>query len=164
MRYYKIIQDGYIIGAGCNFMRWSPRTRKFAYCEMEQAEAVKDVVSENCFCADWLFKIPEEAGVTFPEAIVILIDQEEYDEIIEELIDGEDIPVPDPEPDPGPQPEPQPEPDVPRASKTIQKGEYFYLGKKLCKAKTYIANGAILTLNTNYEVTTVENELTILNS
>lgn len=160
MKYYKVIQDGKIVAAGCNFLKWAPRTGRFVYCEMEQAQAVKDVVTEQCFHADWLLKIPEEAGVTFPEAIVILIGQEEYDEVVEELMDGEPIPVP---PEPEPEPQPEPEPDVfDRATKFIAKGEYFYLNRKLCKAKTTIACGAILTLNTNYEITTVENELTKL--
>ena len=42
-------------------------------------------------------------------------------------------------------------------------GEYFTLNGELCKAKVPIANGAILTLNTNYIITTVEDELSTLN-
>ncbi len=160
MRYYKIIQDGNIVGAGCNFMRWFPRTGRMAYCEMEQAQAVRDVITENNYTADWLFDIPAEAGITLPEATVVLIGADEYDEIIEELDGGEPIPVP---PEPEPEPAPAPEPDAfDRAARFIEKGEYFYLNRKLCKAKTNIAKGAILTLNTNYEITTVENELTKL--
>ena len=64
----------------------------------------------------------------------------------------------------GPDPEPIPEPDMtPRATKAIAKGEYFTLAGELCKAKVPIANGAILTLNTNYITTTVEDELSTLN-
>lgn len=63
-----------------------------------------------------------------------------------------------------PDPEPVPEPEIiQRATKAMAKGEYFYLDGQLCKAKTSIANGAILTLNTNYQVTNVEEELTKLN-
>lgn len=63
-----------------------------------------------------------------------------------------------------PEPQPVPEPDLTqRATKSIAKGEYFYLDGKLCRAKTSIANGAILTLNTNYQVTSVEDELSLLN-
>ena len=60
--------------------------------------------------------------------------------------------------------EPIPEPDMtPRATKTIAKGEYFMHNGELCKAIAPIANGAILTLNTNYITTTVEDELSTLN-
>lgn len=75
------------------------------------------------------------------------------------LIDGDigEIEIPDPEP--------IPEPDMtPRATKTIVKGEYFTNPNgELCKAIAPIANGAILTLNTNYIVTSVEAELAALN-
>lgn len=63
-----------------------------------------------------------------------------------------------------PDPEPIPEPDItPRTTKAIAKGEYFTNDGELCKAIAPIANGAILTLNTNYIVTSVEAELAVLN-
>ena len=64
-----------------------------------------------------------------------------------------------------PDPEPIPEPDfTPRAIKAISKGEYFtHPSGELCKAIAPIANGAMLTLNTNYTVTSVEAELAALN-
>lgn len=63
-----------------------------------------------------------------------------------------------------PDPEPTPEPEIiNRATKQLAKGEYFYLDGQLCKAKTSISKGAILTLNTNYQITNVEEELTKLN-
>ena len=45
------------------------------------------------------------------------------------------------------------------ASRTYAVGKYFLLNHQLCKAKTAIASGATFTLNTNYEVTTVADEL-----
>lgn len=61
--------------------------------------------------------------------------------------------------------EPIPEPDLtPLATKAITKGEYFtHPNGELCKAIAPIANGAMLTLNTNYIVTSVEAELAALN-
>lgn len=56
-----------------------------------------------------------------------------------------------------------PEDYVPRATKAIAKGEYFNINNELCKAIAPIANGAMLTLNTNYTVTSVEAELAALN-
>lgn len=40
-----------------------------------------------------------------------MIQQTEFNDIYEELMDGKPIPVPDPEPEPEPAPEPEPEPD-----------------------------------------------------
>ena len=63
-----------------------------------------------------------------------------------------------------PDSEPISEPGMtPRAQKAIAKGEYFTLNGELCKSIAYIANGAILTINTNYIVTSVEAELAALN-
>lgn len=45
------------------------------------------------------------------------------------------------------------------ASKAYSTGQYFLHNDQFCKAKTNIASGATFTLNTNYEVTTVANEL-----
>ena len=45
------------------------------------------------------------------------------------------------------------------ASRAYAVGRYFILNDQFCKAKTAIAPGATFTLNTNYEVTTVANEL-----
>lgn len=163
MRYYKIIQDSNVIGVGCNFLRWLTRSHMFGYCEMEQAECVKDVVGEKLYHDGWLKNVPEIGEAMVLAATVVLIQQEEYDELYEMLMDGEVVPEPDPEPEPTPQPEPEPD-ILPRASKTISKGEYFYIGRKLCKAIVDIANGAYLTLNTNYLVTTMENVLTLLDS
>ena len=42
---------------------------------------------------------------------------------------------------------------------TISSGTYFYLNGTLVRAKTDIASGATFTLNTNYEVVTVGDEL-----
>lgn len=56
-----------------------------------------------------------------------------------------------------------PEDYKPRAAKAIAKGELFSFNNELCKAIAPIANGAILTLNTNYTVTSVEAELAALN-
>ena len=49
------------------------------------------------------------------------------------------------------------------ASKAYSAGKLFYHDGNLCKAKTSIAAGATFTLNTNYTITTVADELFALN-
>lgn len=49
------------------------------------------------------------------------------------------------------------------ASKAYSAGKLFYHNGNLCKAKTSIASGATFTLNTNYIITTVADELFALN-
>lgn len=57
----------------------------------------------------------------------------------------------------------EPEQEIQRATKPLEEGEFFYLNGELCRAIASIANGAVLTLNTNYQVTTVESEFSALN-
>lgn len=47
---------------------------------------------------------------------------------------------------------------------TILADKYFYLNGALCKAKVDIANNATFTLNTNFTVVTIDEELSALNS
>ena len=49
------------------------------------------------------------------------------------------------------------------ASQAYSAGKFFYHDGNFCKAKTSIASGATFTLNTNYEITTVADELFALN-
>lgn len=49
------------------------------------------------------------------------------------------------------------------ASQAYSAGKFFYRDGNFCKAKTSIASGATFTLNTNYEVTTIADELFALN-
>lgn len=163
MQYYKIILDNMIVGCGTTWLKW--HERQYYYCNLDDAEIAQDNVTGTYYTADWLRNPPAEATPAIV-AEISLINATEYDEIYEQLSGGEEIPVPDPEPEPEPEPTPEPEPEpvvVQRATRYIAEGEYFYLNKKLCKAKTSIANGAILTLNTNYQITTIENELSLLN-
>lgn len=119
MTYFKIIQNGEIVGAGCQFLKWYPRTRKMALCDLQDAQGAHDAVSERVYHADWLKNVPREAGITLQEADIALIDAVEYDEIIETLSGGETIPVPEPDPEPQPEPEPEPEPDPEERPMTV---------------------------------------------
>lgn len=57
----------------------------------------------------------------------------------------------------------EPVQEIQRATKPLAEGEYFQLNGVLCRAIASIAKGAVLTLNTNYQVTTVESEFSALN-
>lgn len=180
MTYYKIIRDGEIIGAGCNFMKWFPRTRRFAICDMQIAECVHDTVSETLYHADWLKNVPQEATMRPAEAIVTIIDAAEYDEIIEQLVDGETIPIdPEPEPEPTPEPEPEPEPEHRMtvqemrekieeltamvmteaksfaAERTYQSGEILTDGSKVYIANHVIVQGETVTPGLNCTETSI---------
>lgn len=118
MDYYKIIQNGEIVGVGTRYLRWFLRSKGYYYCGLNLAEAVEDDVSGTMFHPMWMHESPSEAYV-LPVATVEEIDYTEYDELYNQLDDGETIPVPDPEPEPQPEPSPEPEPD-PERPMTVQ--------------------------------------------
>lgn len=119
MRYYKIIQDGTIVGAGTMFLRWYDKYGSFFYCDMENAECVQDVVTERLYHPDWLNGVP---GNVYPQprADVVIVDATEYDDIVEQLMGGETIPVPEPEPEPEPEPDPGEDPEPEERPMTVQ--------------------------------------------
>lgn len=105
MDFYKIIRDSTVVGVGQMFLRWYPSKHDFYYCDIDDAERVQDIVTETLYHADWLRDAPSGADAA-PEAEVIQISAVEYDELYEQLRDGEEIPAL--EPDPGQEPEPVP--------------------------------------------------------
>ena len=177
IQYYKIIRNGLVVGAGTTFLKWSQRHRRYFYCELEEAQAVQDVVKEVLYTADWLRNSPSGA-TELTEAEVVLIDAVEYDEIVAELTDGEEIPVPDPDPDPEPPaPDPGPDHDPERpmtvqemreaiaamqesmtdmtAKENISKGSYFVLHDVVYRATSAIVRGKEIKQGRNCERATL---------
>lgn len=172
MQYYKIIDQGNVIGVGTMLLKWFASAERFFYCDsLNEAEAVQDVLTEQLYRDDWLHKPPD--GATQPRpATVTLIDATEYDELYALLSDGEDIPVdPEPEPEPPPQPEPEPEPERPMsiqemrdaiaeltsmtAKDDIAQGSYFVLHDEVFLATDPIVKGSAIRPGYNCEKKTL---------
>ena len=107
MTYYKIIQNDQVIGVGFNFVKWDKR---FLYCDIDEAQYVQDILTEKFYCTTWL----REHDIAAPQvgkATVIVIDSTEYDELYEQLKEGDEVPfVPPISPEPEPEPTPEPVP------------------------------------------------------
>ena len=132
MRYYKIIQDGAVIGAGTMFLKWQP-SQRFFYCDFEDdAQTVQDVITEAIYHPEWLRR-PPQGATGFAEAEVVLISATEYDEIIALLSDGEEILV-EPEPELEPEPTPEPEPDPEDRPMTVRE-----MREKIAEQERHIA-------------------------
>ena len=169
MKYYKIIQNEQVIGAGIRFLKWYTNKHQFFYCDISEAERVQDIITETLYQADWLKKSPSDA-LQSEEADVQLITATEYDEIVALLNGGEEIPV-IPEPDPIPEPVPE-ESDThimtiqemreviinltSMSAKTdISQGEYFVLHDEIYQATDPIEKGSLINPGTNCRKTTL---------
>lgn len=171
MNYYKIIQDNTVTGVGTNFLKWYPRTSRLGLCDMQVAQCVKDEITDIVYHAEWLKRVPDEAGLNIPEAVVELIEAAEYDELYEQLYDGETIPMPEPEPEPEPTPEPEPKPEhrmtvqemrdaiasltSMTAKDDITKGSYFVLHDEIYLAVYAILKGTEIQPGYNCEKITL---------
>ena len=107
MNYYKLIKDNNVIGVGMMWLQWNQSNSRYFYCDMNVAEAVENAITGVYYTADWL-KDPPQGAEHLEEVTVEIIQHSEYEELYEQLYDGETIPVPV-DPEPGQELQPAPE-------------------------------------------------------
>lgn len=113
MTYFKVIRDGSAVDAGWMFLRWNARHQCLMVCEPRDAHYVQNYTETAIYRPGWLNPLPDGAP-TYPTVEAAIINETEYEELIESLDGGEPVPEPpepQPEPEPEPEPEPQPEPE-----------------------------------------------------
>lgn len=157
MTFFKVVRNGEAVDAGHVWLKWYPRHKCLMACEPREAQYAESFDGRTIYRFDWLNPLTEGAPV-YPTEDGRVIKQAEYDDLIEELIDGETVPEP-PEPEPQPEPEPTPEPEPePEHRMTVQemrekiaeltsmtakdnyaKGSYFVLRDEVYQATRAIA-------------------------
>ena len=122
MACFKVIQNNQIVDAGNIFLRWSTKWQQFFACELEEAQfaqSIKNVIYRDA----WLRPCFEETNLA-TEAKIVCIDESEYQEIYELLVDEQIIDIPEEEypiiPDPEPEVEPQKQKTVSEMREQIQ--------------------------------------------
>ena len=170
MTYYKIIINSEVVSVNIVFVRWDDKHRCMMYCDIDDAQFVQKHDGTALYHANWLKSYPARAG-QYEEAEVVVINKEEYDELLALIIDGDPIPQPEPEPtpEPTPGPEPDPEPDIPMSldeireivkrmndqdqcmtvSDNIPIGSYFSIGNRIYLATQSIVSGSTIIPNHN---------------
>ena len=92
MVYFKIIQNNQIVDVGDTFFRWDAKWHQLFTCDIEYAQFAKSK-KEIIYHEDWLRQCPETIfGVV--EAKIVVIEKEEYDEILELLNDNNVVEIP----------------------------------------------------------------------
>lgn len=91
MSYYKIIDGGAVIDANDVYLRYQTRHGILLRCGQENGEFIQSSDGEEVYRAQWLRKPPEGAP-EYKTVTAELIDEEEYNEIVEALKLGEEIP------------------------------------------------------------------------
>lgn len=185
MNYYKITKDQTVVGVGSQFYRWHDKTNRYMCCDLGKGECVQDTLSEVYYHDAWLRTLPATA-YPVENADVILISQEEYNELYEQLAGGEEIPFEPPAPEPEPEPERQDEDDHIMtvqemreriaeltalvmngskpftATKSYMKNEMIADGSRIYRATRAIVRGETVTPGENCEETSIAEVLTAL--
>lgn len=88
MTCYKMIIDGKVVAVGDHPMKWSPLRHFLVGCSINDAEAIISAVDDQCYTDDWLRKPTAWTPVL---AEIKAIDEQEFDELMALLDDGEEI-------------------------------------------------------------------------
>ena len=90
MTYFKVIQDKKVVSVGTVFLRWSIKRHKLLICGVDDGEFVQSYDEQHIYHDAWLKLAPNEAG-KHEEATVIVIDAQEYEDLLAILTEGETI-------------------------------------------------------------------------
>ena len=158
MNYFKVIENGAAMDAGCMWLQWNARHRCLMACETRLAHYAQSYDGATVYRIGWLNPLPDGAP-EYPLVEAAIIDAQEYEDLIAVLPEGETVPEPpEPGPDPEPTPEPEPEPERPMsiaemraaiaeltsmtAKEDIPKGSYFVLHDEVYLAVKSIEKGS----------------------
>ena len=186
--YYKIISDGMAVDAGISFLFVDNRG-KLLYCDADQAQLLQGWRQDKLYHVPWLRPVNMPETIDYDENVqAVIIEENEFNELIELLDDGEEVPEPAPEPEPEPEPAPDSEPEPEHkmtvqemrdkiaeltalvmsddepftATKTYQKNDVIANGSRVYLATQAIVKGETVFPGDNCKETSVAEILTML--
>lgn len=92
IQYYLIAKDDTIIGVGTLFLKWNDKYHQYMYCDLDDVECVQDNITGELYRDRW-FRAEKPGADPVQSAEVEMIDAIRYDELYEQLNDGEIIQV-----------------------------------------------------------------------
>ena len=92
MTYFKAIQDDKVVSVGSVFLKWNISKGKFYVCDVDDGQFVESYDELHIYHDSWMKPAPAEAG-QHEEASIVIIGQQEYEELLEILNEGEVIEV-----------------------------------------------------------------------
>lgn len=106
MTYFKVIQENKVVSVGSAFLKWNVKRQRFFISSVDEGQFVQSYDEQHIYHDQWLKPSPTEAGV-HEEAKVVIIDLQEYEELLEILNEGEvieEVPIIPEEPEEIPEP------------------------------------------------------------
>ena len=112
MIFVKMIQDSHVVNVGCAFLKWSDEYDRLFVCDISQAQFAESYDEQYLYHDVWLRKVITDK-VEYSEAEIVVIEKDEYDELLELLRSDEVIVVEPPKEEPVVVSETPPEPESP---------------------------------------------------
>lgn len=106
--FFKVIQNDNVVDVGFLFLRWDEKYNRFFICDDSVGQFALSSITEKIYFDMWM-KPSSDDATGYESAKVVVIGQLEYDDLYNQLQEGEDIPInPEPEPEPD---DTEPDPD-----------------------------------------------------
>ena len=88
MTFFKVIQEKTVVSVGCVFLKWNIKKNALFVCDVDKGEFVQSYDEKHIYHDDWLKSAPKEAG-KHEEAEIVIITQQEYEDLLAILDEGE---------------------------------------------------------------------------
>jgi hypothetical protein len=90
MTYFKIIIKKKIINVGCTFLKWNEERKRMYISNVDEGQFVQAIDESGIYRDTWMKEAPKEAK-SFTNAKVVIIDEAEFNDLLEELNEGNSI-------------------------------------------------------------------------
>ena len=90
MTFCKIIQNDTIVSVGCVFLKWNTKRNRLFVCDDAEGQFIQSYDERHIYKAAWM-KPSKEAKCEYEDADVVVITETEYNDIKEQLNEGEPI-------------------------------------------------------------------------
>lgn len=92
MMYFKIIQDNHVIEVSTVSAKVDEKYHMLFVCDIDHAQFIQSRDGNNLYHDSWLRPV-KDVKRNYEEAEIATIDQNEYDELVALLDDGESVPI-----------------------------------------------------------------------
>lgn len=89
MAYFKVIQDNTVVSVGSVFLKWNTKKHRLFICDVDNGQFVQSFDEKHIYKDDWLKT--SDGDIQYENASIVIINETEYEDLKEMLIEGEPI-------------------------------------------------------------------------
>ena len=96
MTFFKVIKNDTVIDVGCAFLKWNDTKNRYFACQLDEAQFALSYAEQNIYRDDWM-KLTSDKAKDFIHAKVEIIDEQEYDDLLDLLSENEVVTIEKPQ-------------------------------------------------------------------